>query len=501
MSIAPFGIRSAKFEMRNEVQVTLRSREDSSSFFKLQAIAVPYITSSVTKGLSVDVQKLLDERGIELNPERTEKRSEGVSVLVGTEYFWHMVNGRIERLVPGLVALETRFGWTIHGSHTISTTRNRDLVLPVNLTRIDEKLDCRLQQFWELDAIGIKHESHTDTQDADQQALESFHQSLTWKDDRYEVRLPWLTEKSELDDNYNIALRRFWNLIRKFKQDPNFDSSEATLTRTCQEIKQILSTAHMDLTKWVSNSSRKIPNGSPLTVSELQDAEKHWIRFMQRESFGREVTAIKAGQQIKAKSRLTQTPCVMDENELLQVKTRVPWSEVHHTATGPWVIDNKHYLTQLIVRDAHVRVFHGGLEDTLAELRQRFWIPRARTTIKKTLRDCFVCRKIWKRWRHEYLTELRVFNNTKRQADLRADDVVLIQDENQPRSAWIMGQITEVFKRRDGHVRSCEIRLTTGKTLRRPVQRLCVLETHDEGVTSNEGGLGHQVGSAPVPKG
>uniref|UniRef100_T1IJE5 Uncharacterized protein n=1 Tax=Strigamia maritima TaxID=126957 RepID=T1IJE5_STRMM len=126
------------------------------------------------------------------------------------------------------------------------------------------------------------------------------------------------------------------------------------------------------VTRFTDNLKQKIPNGSPLTVSELQDAEKLWIRFMQRESFGKEVTAIQVGQQVEAKSRLTQTPCVMDENELLQVKTRVPWSEVQHTATGPWVIDNKHYLSQLIVRDAHVRVFHGGLGDTLAELRQ--WV-------------------------------------------------------------------------------------------------------------------------------
>uniref|UniRef100_T1JAJ3 DUF5641 domain-containing protein n=1 Tax=Strigamia maritima TaxID=126957 RepID=T1JAJ3_STRMM len=66
--------------------------------------------------------------------------------------------------------------------------------------------------------------------------------------------------------------------------------------------------------------------------------------------------------------------------------------------------------------------------------------------------------------------------------NVKIGDVVLIQDENQPRSSWQMGQVEQTFLGRDNKVRSCEIRLSTGKKLRRPVQRLCLLEAHEDSV-------------------
>uniref|UniRef100_T1JAC9 Down syndrome cell adhesion molecule-like protein Dscam2 n=1 Tax=Strigamia maritima TaxID=126957 RepID=T1JAC9_STRMM len=47
--------------------------------------------------------------------------------------------------------------------------------------------------------------------------------------------------------------------------------------------------------------------------------------------------------------------------------------------------------------------------------------------------------------------------------NVKIGDVVLIQDENQPRSSWQMGQVEQTFLGRDNKVRSCEIRLSTGK--------------------------------------
>ena len=39
-------------------------------------------------------------------------------------------------------------------------------------------------------------------------------------------------------------------------------------------------------------------------------------------------------------------------------------------------------------------VLHGGVRETLTELRQSYWIPKGRQLVKKEIRKCITCRKV-----------------------------------------------------------------------------------------------------------
>ena len=54
---------------------------------------------------------------------------------------------------------------------------------------------------------------------------------------------------------------------------------------------------------------------------------------------------------------------------------------------------NKHPVTDLIIRQYHVVCRHAGVERTLGELRQRFWIVKGRVAVKRVLRSCMECKK------------------------------------------------------------------------------------------------------------
>ena len=58
------------------------------------------------------------------------------------------------------------------------------------------------------------------------------------------------------------------------------------------------------------------------------------------------------------------------------------------------LLDKNHHLTYLIVLDAHRRVMHNGVKETLAELRSSYWIVRGRHFIRKVIHSCVVCRRI-----------------------------------------------------------------------------------------------------------
>ena len=58
------------------------------------------------------------------------------------------------------------------------------------------------------------------------------------------------------------------------------------------------------------------------------------------------------------------------------------------------MIPAESYLATLIVRNTHLMVLHGGVRDTLTQLRQSYWIPKGRQLMKKELKRCVTCRKV-----------------------------------------------------------------------------------------------------------
>ena len=69
-------------------------------------------------------------------------------------------------------------------------------------------------------------------------------------------------------------------------------------------------------------------------------------------------------------------------------------SNLPPSAQTPILLDKTHHLTKLIAMDAHRRVMHNGVQDTLAELRASYWIIRGRQFIRKLIHRCTVCRKM-----------------------------------------------------------------------------------------------------------
>ena len=61
-------------------------------------------------------------------------------------------------------------------------------------------------------------------------------------------------------------------------------------------------------------------------------------------------------------------------------------------AKHPILLPRQHYLTTLVVRQAHSRVLHNGVKETLTEVRFKFWIVKGRAFVKKCIHQCVVCK-------------------------------------------------------------------------------------------------------------
>lgn len=86
----------------------------------------------------------------------------------------------------------------------------------------------------------------------------------------------------------------------------------------------------------------------------------------------------------------------------------------------------------------------------------------------------------WKRWLKEYLPTLHERSKwLKPRPSLAIGDLVLIVDENVHRGKWPLGRVEEVFRGKNGFVRSARIH-TSLTTFIRPVTKLCFLESDKE---------------------
>ena len=99
--------------------------------------------------------------------------------------------------------------------------------------------------------------------------------------------------------------------------------------------------------------------------------------------------------------------------------------------------------------------------------------------------------RFWKRWRSEYLLDLRESHRHHRgipeATRVSVGDVVVIHSDDQPRGFWKLGRVEETVSGPDGEPRGAVLQVASkGRSatcLNRPVQRLYPLEVTGTGVS------------------
>ena len=106
-------------------------------------------------------------------------------------------------------------------------------------------------------------------------------------------------------------------------------------------------------------------------------------------------------------------------------------------------------------------------------------LTRRAAHLAKTLR------KFWRRWKREYLQELREFHRASQRREssssLQTGQVVTVYDEGHPRGlVWRLGRIEELCPGADGKIRGMHVRVISKggqvKIIQRPIQHIYPME-------------------------
>ncbi|XP_029161045.1 uncharacterized protein LOC114932809 [Nylanderia fulva] len=86
---------------------------------------------------------------------------------------------------------------------------------------------------------------------------------------------------------------------------------------------------------------------------------------------------------------------MLDDEGTLRVSGRLKHAILDADQQHPVILPPQSHLTHLVIDAAHRRTFHGGVQATLAHIKQRFWIPRRRQLVRRHIHSCHPC----VRWR------------------------------------------------------------------------------------------------------
>ena len=131
----------------------------------------------------------------------------------------------------------------------------------------------------------------------------------------------------------------------------------------------------------------------PLSSSEVRAAEVWIVAQEQKASYEEENRCLEKQRPLSSSSTLLPLTPVRDDKGLIRVGGRIGKANIPEEAKHPIILPRESELARLIIMHEHIRHGHAGVEHTLNQVRQSYWIPQGRSAVKKQIRDCAFCRR------------------------------------------------------------------------------------------------------------
>ncbi|XP_021967506.1 uncharacterized protein LOC110862595 [Folsomia candida] len=117
-----------------------------------------------------------------------------------------------------------------------------------------------------------------------------------------------------------------------------------------------------------------------LTTMELKVAENDILRQLQSE-FDQDTTNIYG------------IPVQKKEDGLFHVKSKILYGKESEEFRWPILLPKSHPIVEMLIRDMHINYCHAGVQFLIGKLREKYWIPQSRRTVKKVIKSCVKCRR------------------------------------------------------------------------------------------------------------
>ena len=126
-----------------------------------------------------------------------------------------------------------------------------------------------------------------------------------------------------------------------------------------------------------------------LNGMDLEKAGILWIKSIQKSLFPELYQQLIDGKTVIYK----QFKLFLNEQKVICCEGHLKHANIPMHTKYPMLLPTKHYFTELVIKECHKTVFHDGISETLASLRERYWVFRGREAVKKLIRKCVICQR------------------------------------------------------------------------------------------------------------
>lgn len=233
MAVLPFGATTNSPQRTlSKVLIHLRSQYDNRTV-EMEALVVPQICVDLLDAPNENCVSFSNFRLADNIFAENVVAEDGLSMLIGADFYWDVVTGKQSRISNHLRAVETLFGWTIQGRHEHSASRNLAggatfFVSKFSSMQEDQYTDD-LSAMWSLETIGIQPEEKEKCSLTEKLTQRCIQQCGL----RYQASLPWKDDDSVFCGDRNEAVARVNSLVRRRnpKKLEEYDAAVQTLIK------------------------------------------------------------------------------------------------------------------------------------------------------------------------------------------------------------------------------------------------------------------------------
>ena len=228
-------------------------------------------------------------QGIQLAENYTITDNEEIDVMIGLDYYWSFVTGRVKRQPGKPIVLESLLGWILQSNPDEEMKNSgRATTLTCITTSEGQELNKQLKRFWELEEVNQVEEMQWSKED--REVHTTFLKSITHEsDNRYQVRLPVKPDIVNLASNKTGAITRCKVIQRRLNQSPNLgvkyreamkdylDNGFAEKVIECKEPKYCFYSPHHAVLKESSSTTKCRPVFDASAHEENSEALNHYL--------------------------------------------------------------------------------------------------------------------------------------------------------------------------------------------------------------------------------
>lgn len=127
----------------------------------------------------------------------------------------------------------------------------------------------------------------------------------------------------------------------------------------------------------------------PISKNELKEATTFLVKLDQEDTFSREIGELR----LRNSPRTIGTMWLDQESNVLRLYGRVQSENLTRDEQYPILLSQNGDLAPLIIHEAHLKTLHGGVQQVLQLIRQKYWIQKSRQLSRKIINRCLKCFK------------------------------------------------------------------------------------------------------------